>query len=159
MADEILRWSALGVFTFAAATDGIDGWIARRFNQKSDLGAFLDPIADKALILTAVTILALFNWGPDGWGIPIWFAALVILRDSIILAGIRFLRSKKLKIKIAPHWSGKICTFSLFVVIGWAMLKIIPLSPVFPCAVAAVFLIWSLIEYVREGLNILKPET
>lgn len=155
-ADESLRWAALGVFITAAATDGIDGWIARRFNQRSELGAFLDPIADKALVLTAIIILTFFNWGPDGWSIPLWFALLVILRDCVILAGIRFLYSKKIKVTIKPHWSGKVCTFSLFLVIGWIMLKAIDLPPVYPCLFAAVFTIWSLLEYVRQGLALLR---
>jgi len=153
---ETLRFWALGVFIAAAASDGIDGWIARRFNQRSDLGAFLDPIADKALVLTAIIILTFFKWGPDGWAIPLWFTILVILRDSIILAGIRFLYSKNLKVNIAPHWSGKVCTFSLFVVIGWIMLKIIPVSPLYPCIVAAFFTAWSMVEYIRQGRKILK---
>ena len=156
--NELLRWCALGVFTAAAISDGIDGWIARKFNQFSELGAFLDPIADKTLVATAIIILAVFEWGPDGWSIPIWFASLVVFRDAFILAGIRFLYSKKLKVKIAPHWSGKICTFSLFVVIGWAMLKIIPVQPAAPCAVAAIFVVWSLLEYIRQGLRILKNQ-
>ena len=153
---ESLRFLALGIFIVAAASDGIDGWIARRFDQRSDLGAFLDPIADKALVLTAITILTFFKWGPDGWAIPLWFTVLVILRDSVILAGIRFLYSKGLKVDIAPHWSGKVCTFSLFLVIGWIMLKIIPISPIYPCIVAAFFTAWSMVEYIRQGLKILR---
>lgn len=154
--DESLRYWALAVFIVAAATDGIDGWIARRFNQRSDLGAFLDPIADKALVLSAICILTFFPWGPDDWAIPLWFAILVILRDVVILAGIRFLYSKHLKVKIAPHWSGKVCTCSLFIVIGWIMLKIIPISPLYPCVFAAVFTAWSMVEYIRQGLLILR---
>ena len=49
-ANESLRWWALAVFLVAAASDGVDGWIARHFNQKSDFGAFIDPIADKVLV-------------------------------------------------------------------------------------------------------------
>ena len=88
---ESLRWWALGVFVFAAATDGVDGWIARRFNQCSKFGAFIDPIADKALLLTGVITLSLVDWGSPGWRLPLWFAAIVVLRDCIILGGIRIL--------------------------------------------------------------------
>jgi|AntRauTorcE11897_2_1112592.scaffolds.fasta_scaffold34874_1 CDP-diacylglycerol--glycerol-3-phosphate 3-phosphatidyltransferase len=157
-ANETLRWTALGVFTFAALSDGIDGWIARRFDQYSELGAFLDPIADKALILTAIIVLTFFQWGADGWAIPIWFAALVIFRDCLILAGIRFLYFKKLKVEIKPHWSGKACTFSLFVVIAWIMLKVVSISPLYPCLIAAFFTLWSMFEYIRQGLAILRQE-
>ncbi len=154
--EEPYRWAALAVFILAAASDGLDGWIARRFNQKSDLGAFLDPIADKALVLTAILILTFFDWGPDGWRIPVWFATLIILRDCIILGGIRVLYSAKRKVAIRPHWTGKACTFSLFLVLGWVMLRIIPLPIVYPCAIAGVFAVLSMAEYVRQGVVILR---
>lgn len=154
--EESYRWAALGVFVAAAASDGIDGWIARHFDQRSDLGAFLDPIADKFLVLTAILILTFVAWGPDGWGIPLWFAAIVVLRDCVILGGIRILYSAGKKVDIRPHWTGKVCTFSLFLVLGWVMLKIIPLSPIYPCIFAAVFTLWSMLTYFRQGLRILK---
>ncbi len=150
------RWIALAIFITAAASDGIDGWIARRFNQTSELGAFLDPLADKALVLSAIIILTIFAWGPLGWSIPLWFTALVILRDSIILAGIRYLNHTGKKVNIRPHWTGKICTFSLFFVLGWVMLQPVAVSPIFPCAAAAVFLVLSMVEYIRQGMGILK---
>jgi CDP-diacylglycerol--glycerol-3-phosphate 3-phosphatidyltransferase len=155
---ESYRWAALSVFIFAAATDGIDGWIARRFNQRSDLGAYLDPIADKALVLSAILILTFLDWGPDGWRIPLWFAAIVVLRDCIILGGIRVLYSAKKKVAIRPHWTGKACTFSLFVVLGWVMLRIIPLPIIYPCVVAGIFTVWSMVECVRQGVVILRGD-
>ncbi len=156
---ESYRWIALAVFIIAACSDGVDGWIARRFNQHSDLGAFLDPIADKFLVLTAVLILTFHDWGTRGWSIPIWFTVIVVLRDCVILGGIRILYSAKRKVSIRPHWTGKVCAFSLFVVLGWVMLKVIPLSPMYPCIVAAVFTIWSMLFYLQQGLRILKAES
>jgi CDP-diacylglycerol--glycerol-3-phosphate 3-phosphatidyltransferase len=153
---ENLRWAALSVFTIAAISDGVDGWIARHYNQRSELGAFLDPIADKGLVFSALFVLTFFKWGDDGWLIPLWFTALVVFRDCMILIGIRILYSKKLKVKIEPHWSGKACTFSLFLVIGWVMLKVIPFSPIYPCILAAFFTLWSTFEYFRQGLAILR---
>ena len=152
------RWAALAVFITAAATDGIDGWIARHWDQRSDLGAFLDPIADKFLVLTAILILTFVDWGSDGWSIPIWFTAIVVLRDCVILGGIRILYSARRKVNIRPHWTGKVCTFSLFLVIAWVMLKPVPLSPIYPCLFAAAFTIWSMLEYFQQGLRILKAE-
>ena len=154
--DESLRWIALSVFSVAATSDWLDGWIARHYNQHSELGAFLDPIADKALVFSAIIILTIFHWGNHGWAIPIWFAALVILRDCVILGGIRFLYSKDRKVAIKPHWTGKACTFSLFLVIGWTMLKAVEISPAYPCAFATLFLVWSLFAYIRQGLPILN---
>src|SRR5690606_22273303 len=57
---ENLRWTALALFILASATDGVDGWIARRFNQKSKFGAFIDPLADKFLLITAIVFLSAF---------------------------------------------------------------------------------------------------
>lgn len=154
--DEALRWWALALFVTAAASDGLDGWIARRFNQMSEFGAFIDPIADKVLLLTGVLTLSVVDWGADGWRLPMWFAVIVFARDTIILCGVRFLRYRKRRFEIHPHWSGKVCTVTQMFALGWVMLKVVPLPPAWPCAVAAVFTIWSTVTYVRQGLAILK---
>lgn len=154
--DEALRWWALGVFVTAAASDGLDGWIARCFNQRSAFGAFIDPIADKALLLTAVVTLSLVDWGAAGWRLPLWFAAIVVIRDVIILGGIKWLYWKNRTVQIAPHWTGKVCTVTQMFALGWVMLKVVPLPPTWPCIVAAVFTVWSTIAYIRMGLHILR---
>ncbi len=154
--DESLRWWALGVFVLAASTDGVDGWIARRFNQCSKFGAFIDPIADKALLLTGVITLSFIDWGSPGWRLPLWFAIIVVLRDCIILGGIRILWNHRRHVKFAPHWTGKVCTVTQMVALGWVMLRVVPLSPVYPCLVAAVFTIWSSVTYIRQGQRILR---
>jgi cardiolipin synthase (CMP-forming) len=150
------RWTAVSLFVAAAASDGLDGWVARRFNQISDFGAFIDPLADKALMLTAIATLSMVDWAPEGWRLPLWFAALVVARDCIILGGIRILHSAGRRVKIQPHWIGKVCTFTQMVAIGWVMLQIIPLSPVYPAAVAGFFTVWSAIIYIRQGWRILR---
>ncbi len=155
---EALRWWALGVFVFAAATDGVDGWIARRFNQCSKFGAFIDPIADKALLLTGVITLSLVDWGSPGWRLPLWFAAIVILRDCIILGGIRILWNHHRDVRFAPHWSGKVCTVTQMFAIGWVMLRVTVFSPVVPCLIASFFTIWSSIAYIRQGQRILRGQ-
>lgn len=155
---EYLRWWALAVFVFAASTDGVDGWVARRFNQRSDFGAFIDPIADKALLLTGVITLSLIDWGSPGWRLPLWFAIIVILRDCIILGGVRILWNHHRKVKFAPHWTGKVCTVTQMFALGWVMLRVTVFNPVIPCAVAAVFTIWSSIAYIRQGQAILRGQ-
>ncbi|MEM7603181.1 MAG: CDP-alcohol phosphatidyltransferase family protein, partial [Verrucomicrobiota bacterium] len=109
------------------------------------------------LVLSAVLVLTFFDWDKNGWSLPLWFALLVIIRDCVILIGIRILYSAKKKVEIRPHWVGKVCTVSLFVVIGWVMLKPAALPPAYPCFVAAAFLIWSMLEYIRQGIRILNP--
>ena len=154
--DEALRLWALGVFLACAVSDGIDGWVARHFNQRSSFGAFIDPIADKALLLTGVVTLSLIDWGSDGWRLPLWFAVIVVLRDAIILGGINVLYYKRLTVNIAPHWSGKICTVTQMIALAWVMLKVAPFPPTWPCVVAAVFTLWSTVAYVQQGLRLLK---
>lgn len=154
-ANEALRWWALGVFVTAAATDGVDGWIARHFNQCSKFGAFIDPIADKALLLTGVITLSLVDWGTPGWHLPLWFAAIVVLRDCIILGGIKILYINHRHVKIVPNWTGKVCTVTQMFAVGWVMLRVVPLSPVYPCFIAGVFTVWSSVAYIRQGWRIL----
>ena len=156
--DESLRWWALGVFVLAASSDGIDGWVARRFNQHSKFGAYIDPIADKALLLSGVITLSLVDWGAPGWRLPLWFAAVVVLRDCIILGGIKILYLNHREVKILPHWTGKITTVAQMVAIGWVMLRVTDISPVYPCFVAAVFTIWSSVAYIRQGYNWTKSK-
>jgi cardiolipin synthase (CMP-forming) len=153
--EEAIRWWALGVFTVAAASDGLDGWIARRFNQISELGAYLDPLADKTLLMTGSLVLAVTDWGEDGWRLPAWFAALVYLRDLTIIGGLNYMRKKQCVIRFSPHWTGKACTVAQMFALGWVMLKWVHLSPQWPCVVAAVFTIWSGVNYVRQGLSML----
>jgi len=77
---------ALGVFLIAAFTDALDGLVARSFNQKTQLGAILDPMADKLLLVTAFIVLALprFTETPP---IPFWLTVVVISRDAFIVLG------------------------------------------------------------------------
>lgn len=153
--DERLRWCAVGVFIFASLTDAVDGFIARRFNQRSQFGAFIDPFADKTLLLTGIVFLTFVPWG-EGWHIPIWFTTLMIIRDIIIVGGICILHYFNSHVPIQPHWTGKVCTLTQMVLLGWVMLKIIPLDPIYPTVAAAVFTVWSGVEYFREGLRQLQ---
>jgi len=157
-AEESLRWWALAVFVTAASTDGVDGWVARRFNQCSAFGAYIDPIADKALLLTGVITLSLVDWGAPGWRLPLWFAVLVVIRDCIILGGIKVLYQHHRTVKIVPHWTGKVCTVTQMFAVGWVMLRVVHLSPIYPCLVAGVFTLWSCVTYIQQGRVILRGE-
>ncbi|MFT8536674.1 CDP-diacylglycerol--glycerol-3-phosphate 3-phosphatidyltransferase [Bifidobacterium aquikefiri] len=70
-----LRWSATALFIIAASTDKLDGWMARRYNQVTELGKLLDPIADKLLILAALVVASCFN--EIAW----WVTALFLIRE------------------------------------------------------------------------------
>src|ERR1700736_2627760 len=82
---------ALGIFLLAGVTDGLDGLLARRFNQKSQLGTILDPIADKLLLVTSFIVLSLPSISPlpvpRHFPVPFWVTAAVISRDIFIVVG------------------------------------------------------------------------
>ena len=83
---ELHRWLALSIFLFASVCDGVDGFIARRFHQRSELGTLLDPLADKLLLVSGVVLLSLAN-EPYLTRLPLWFTGTVIGRDVLILIG------------------------------------------------------------------------
>lgn len=148
--DEILRWSAVAIYTTAALLDGLDGWVARRFNQKSLAGAIMDPLADKALLMTGLVMATFVNWGAD-WHLPVWFIILVIARDLEIIVGIWILYFINRRVPIKPHWTGKVCTVTQMIAMGWIMLKVTGISPLYPTVLAAIFTLWSAYEYYMMG--------
>ena len=83
------RFTAIFIFLLASVSDGLDGYVARRYNQRSSLGVILDPIADKGLFLSGVITLSISNWSddPDYGHFPAWFPVLIITRDAVILVG------------------------------------------------------------------------
>ena len=149
--EPLFRWSAVILFTIAAVSDFFDGYFARRSDQKSRLGAALDPIADKLLITSALVTLSLVNWGQQ---FPMWFMWLNIGRDLALLAAWCTMLAVLGKADIAPHWTGKACTTMLFVCIGWIMFDIPFLPPViFPVALTCIFLFSSTYLHFREGFR------
>src|SRR5205814_9631027 len=87
---EWMRFTAIAIFLIAAVSDGLDGYVARHYNQRSSLGVILDPLADKGLRLSGIITLSISNWGdiePDYGRFPAWFPVLVISRDAVILVG------------------------------------------------------------------------
>lgn len=95
---------ALLVFISAAVSDGLDGLIARVFKQKTQFGAYVDPIADKLLIGTSYVTLAILN------SMPGWLAVVVISRDVIILSGLGLLLLNNRPITIRPLIDSKLTT-------------------------------------------------
>lgn len=150
--NEAIRWWAVGVFVVAALTDLVDGQVARRFNQRTRLGAILDPIADKLLVLTAIILFSVAPWG-ENWSIPIWFVGLVIVRDAVVWGGIAVLHFLNHQVEIKPHWTGKACTALLMVTIAWVGLKFIPIDPIYPTCVTTVFLILATAVSIKQGIE------
>ena len=92
---------ALILFVLAGLTDGLDGWIAKRFNCASQLGARLDPLADKIIIISAYFMLVL------GGMLPFWLVTLVIFRDAVIVGGYLVLTTLDGDIPMQPTKSSK----------------------------------------------------
>src|SRR6187401_242739 len=117
---EWLRWTAISVFILAAASDGIDGYIARRYNQRSKLGVILDPIANKGLLLAGIITLSVSNWNYE---FPLWFPVLVIARDAIVVAGTVTLHLLNGEVKVRPSWTGKTATVTQMIALSLVMLQ------------------------------------
>ncbi len=116
----LFLWLALAVFIVASLTDYVDGQIARKCNQVSDFGKFLDPLADKLLVIAVMCMFC--QWGK----MPAW-ALMVVLTREFAVTGLRLVAVGKGKV-IAAGWSGKIktastmvglCVWMAFPTIGW----------------------------------------
>ena len=100
-------WVSMALFIIASLTDFVDGQIARKCNQVSDFGKFLDPLADKLLVLAAMCMFC-------EWKVfPAW-ALMVVLAREFAVSGLRMIASSKGNV-IAAGWSGKVKTFSTMV--------------------------------------------
>ena len=112
-------WEALLVFAIGGFTDFFDGYVARRMNQQTALGAYLDPVADKLLVITSFVML-----GSIG-GIPVWLVVLVVVRDILILLGyaiIYVLVDERLQVR--PSLIGKWSTTLQLLTLAVALLML-----------------------------------
>jgi cardiolipin synthase len=145
---------ALLIFCLAGLTDGLDGLIARWFNQRTVLGAYLDPVADKMLLMSAFICLAILKIIPD------WLTVIVLSRDVLIVIGIAIFTLAEKKFRIRPSFVSK-CTTALqiFMVIVTLMV------PGFPgLSTLQHWLLWSTaflttvsgLHYIYIGMNILQ---
>ena len=96
---------AIALFLAAGITDGLDGYIAKRYNCVSNLGVILDPIADKLLIASAYIMLAVLG------GIPFWLLIVVMFRDLVIVVGYLVLMVMGNDIPMKPTYTSKLNTF------------------------------------------------
>src|SRR6266516_4016967 len=99
--DEIYRLLAILSFAVAAICDGVDGYIARRYNQRSELGRILDPLADKLLLVSGIVLLSLKN-EPRLERIPMWLTATILSRDILLLIGLVVIHYICGRIKVRP---------------------------------------------------------
>ena len=155
------RFAAIIIFLIAAVSDGLDGYVARRYNQRSALGVILDPIADKGLLLSGVITLSISNWSqsdPEYGKFPVWFPVLVITRDAVILVGSAVLHLLNGKVQVRPSWTGKVATVCQMCAIAWVMLQLRFLPLPFVVLVAGFFTVVSGVIYVMDGVRQLQLE-
>ncbi len=161
---EPLEWqrvAAIAIFLLAAVSDGLDGYVARRYNQRSSLGVILDPIADKGLLLSGIITLSISSWStvdPEYGRFPAWFPVLVITRDVVILVGSAVLQLLIGKIQVKPSWTGKVATVCQMCAVAWVMLQLRFLPLLFVVIVAGLFTFISGVIYVMEGVRQLQAE-
>jgi cardiolipin synthase (CMP-forming) len=99
------KWgAAFTLFVIAGISDALDGWLAKTYHLQSDLGAVLDPLADKTLVISIYVSLAAAGI------LPVWLAILIVSRDALILGGVLVAWFLARPIKIRPHFSSKITT-------------------------------------------------
>jgi CDP-diacylglycerol--glycerol-3-phosphate 3-phosphatidyltransferase len=118
---ETHRLLAMLAFVIAAVCDGVDGYIARRYNQRSELGAILDPLADKLLLVSGVVLFSLEN--PHFGNIPLWLTGTIIGRDLLVLIGMGVIHMTVGKVKVRPRLLGKIATVLQMLCVIWILLK------------------------------------
>src|ERR1700730_18009117 len=155
------RYTAIVIFLIAAVSDGLDGYAARRYHQRSSLGVVLDPIADKGLLLSGIITLSISNWNevdPDYGRFPAWFPVLVITRDVVILVGSAVLQLLIGKVTVKPNWTGKVATVCQMCAIAWVMLQLRFLPLLFVVIVAGIFTFISGVIYVLDGVRQLQAE-
>ena len=137
-------WIALGVFILASLTDFVDGQIARRCNQVSDFGKFLDPLADKLLTIACMTMFC--QWGQ----VPAW-ALMIVLTREFAVTGLRLVAVGK-GVVIAAGWSGKVktacsmvglCFLMAFPTVGWLCTTVV--------GVIVVTTVYSGVEYFAQN--------
>ena len=147
----VWMWLALATFVVASVTDFVDGQIARKYNQVSDFGKFLDPLADKLLTIAAMVMFC--EWGM----MPAWALMLVLTREFAV-TGLRLVAVGKGKV-IAAGWSGKVKTASTMV--GLCIMMAFPtvqLIGIIVNAVIVVTTIYSGVEYFAQNWNCLWDE-
>ena len=115
---------ALIWFALAGASDGLDGFLARRFGWISRFGSIVDPLADKLLLVTSYICLSIVG------DLPVWLTAVVLGRDLLLLAGVMVYRQMLGPFEVRPSWLGKLSTL-LQIVLVLALLLELSIQPAF----------------------------
>jgi cardiolipin synthase len=155
-----LRWAAVGTLVVMGLTDVIDGWIARRFQLTTQIGAVVDAAADK---LVQVTLVAFFTLsvGPVFTPLPLAFLLVIFGRDLILLVGVSVLRARHGPIQVVHRRHGRVTSVMISMVLAWAAFGL-PEAGLIPLATATAALalvsatLYS-IDGIQQGRRAGKP--
>lgn len=149
------RWAAFIIFTLASITDFLDGWLARRWNQQSEMGRMLDPIADKLLVGAALMMLV-YTGTISGWHVV---AAILILSREILVSGLReYLAATQVSLQVTwlAKWKTAVQMIAIGLLLAGPAAEIsIPGSIVFGLMglwVAALLTLVTGYDYLKSGL-------
>lgn len=150
--------AALAVFATAAVTDLLDGAAARLLDQRTKLGSYLDPIADKSLAFTAFVLLA---WRGS---LPVWLAALVVSRDALVVGFYVILRVRRgYQPRVRPSLLGKAATFFELTLVGVALIAALAAHPAWAvalrdgmCVGTALLTVTSAGQYVHHERRMIR---
>jgi CDP-diacylglycerol--glycerol-3-phosphate 3-phosphatidyltransferase/cardiolipin synthase len=146
-------------FIFAALTDWFDGWLARRWNQTSSFGAFLDPVADKLMVSAALLILLNLD------RVDVMIAFVIIGREITISALREWMAQIGASASVAVHWLGKFKTAAQMIAIPCLLfhdtLLGIPFAAIGQVliVIAAILTVWSMFYYLRRAWPVIRAKT
>jgi cardiolipin synthase len=147
---------ALITFVIAGITDALDGFLARIWHQRTDLGSYLDPIADKLLLASAFITLAIMGI------VPYWLTVIVMSRDILIAIGFWVMTMMDHKPTIKPRYTSKVTTVFQILTIIWALFSALHwgFGSLFPILIrlTAFFTILSGIHYIYIGNKLLAEK-
>ena len=163
--DTALRLITAAIFAIVSLTDMIDGKIARKYNLITDFGKFMDPLADKFLVISAMLgILAKYD---DLRPVFVWAAAVVIFRE-LAVTSIRLVAAQKSGMVVAASWLGKIktvtqmtCILSILlepVILPFPLFTEMHLLSYITMAAMTVMTLWSGIDYLKTYWKFLDPQ-
>ena len=152
--DEIHRYLAMAAFLVATISDGVDGYLARHRGQATQLGSYLDPLADKLLMFSGLIVLSIeFESNPFGQRIPLWLTGVVIGRDAIVVTGSALLFAVLGNVEVRPLFMSKTSAVLQMVLIGWVLCKLPGMGTLILAIAAAGTTALTGVLYVREGIR------
>ncbi|MBO6137359.1 MAG: CDP-diacylglycerol--glycerol-3-phosphate 3-phosphatidyltransferase [Lachnospiraceae bacterium] len=146
------KWVALAIFIIASLTDLLDGKIARKYNLVTNFGKFMDPLADKMLVCSALICLSSLG------RLEAWITILIVVRDFII-SGFRLVASDNGVVIAASYWGKFKTTFQMIMIIliiADINIAPIPVLTVIIKYIAVILTVYSLIDYIVKNKEVLK---